>query len=368
MTIVKGQIESLKRIKDELNRKGIKRFNSTGDIINFLKNYEIEKQEILGRVEQDLNIEIKTLRSDKEKFQEDYDKLKIEETSRLNNKIDDLNSRYNLIKSGNRNTLLKVFKLIELKIIESRKKQLLKNFNRIINDKTFITSQKIQETNDAINDYTNNREKVIYLRSNSKIRELTRTKEVVDGLYPLVAGAIGENMVEKELKKLSDKNILFNDFSIDFETPIFNRKENDRIFSIQIDHLLVTNSGIFILETKNWSKKSIENFDLRSPVQQIKRTSYALFVILNSDSKRSGVKLKSHHWGDKQLPIRNVIVLIKNKPREKFKYVEVKTLKELNSYINYFDPIFDDSEVNEISEFLEMTQNKKNTTINNLYS
>ena len=31
------------------------------------------------------------------------------------------------------------------------------------------------------------------------------------------------------------------------------KTEKDRIFSIQIDHLLLSNSGIFIIETKNWS-------------------------------------------------------------------------------------------------------------------
>jgi hypothetical protein len=149
----------------------------------------------------------------------------------------------------------------------------------------------------TLSEYSINREKVISDRSSLKIRKLANTKEVVDGLYPLIAGAIRENLVVKELKKLSDKHILFNDFSIDYETPISNKKENDSIFSIQIDHLLITNSGIVIIETKNWSKNSIDNFDLRSPINQIKRTSYTLFVILNSNSKNSKIKLKKHHWG-----------------------------------------------------------------------
>ena len=92
---------------------------------------------------------------------------------------------------------------------------------------------------------------------------------------------------------------LFNDFSMEFNPPIYNKKENDRIFSIQIDHLLISDSGIFILETKNWSKQSIKNLDLRSPVKQILRTSYALFVLLNSESEYNKIKLNRHHWGSK---------------------------------------------------------------------
>jgi hypothetical protein len=44
--------------------------------------------------------------------------------------------------------------------------------------------------------------------------------------------------------------------------------------------------------------------------------------------------------------------MIHEKPKEKFNYVQVKTIKELNRYINYFEPIFDDFEVNKISEYL----------------
>jgi len=151
-------------------------------------------------------------------------------------------------------------------------------------------------------------------------------------------------------------------------SPIYYKKENERIFSVQIDHLLVTNSGIFIIETKNWSKKSIESLDFRSPVKQIRRTSYALFVILNSDTKQRGINFRRHHWGDKQLPLRNIVVMINEKPKEKFKYVQVKTLNELNRYITYFEQIFDDSEVESISKHLKRIKNKTNVTTNKGYT
>jgi hypothetical protein len=181
--------------------------------------------------------------------------------------------------------------------------------------------------------------------------------KIVESLDTLIAGAIGENLVEKELKKLSDKYILINDFSLKLNKPIYNRKRNYRIYSIQIDHLLISNSGIFILETKNWSKNSIESINLRSPIEQIKRTEYALFIILNNDSPYNWVNLNDHHWGDKQIPIRNIIVMINEKPKEKFKYVQVKTLKELNSYIEYFEPMLDDSEVLRIYKYLNRIKN-----------
>ncbi len=353
MTIVKGQIESLKRIKAALNQNGIGRFKSVGDINDFIKNYELDNQEILDKIGNDLNIEIDALQADRITFQEHYDILKIEETHKLEKKIEDLSNKCNLINTKNTNALIKAFNILLLKILKFKKKRLVRNFTRIIFKKTYTASQKVDEIKNTLNEYSRNREEVISERSSKIIKMRAYTKEVVDSLYPQIAGAIGENLVVNELKKLSDKNILFNDFSIDFKNPIYNKKEDDRILSIQIDHLLITNSGIFIIETKNWSKQSVENFDLRSPINQIRRTSYALFVILNGYSRQSEIALRRHHWGDKQIPIRNLVVMINNKPREKFKYVTVKTLKELNSYISYFDPIFDDSEVSEISNYFD---------------
>lgn len=52
--------------------------------------------------------------------------------------------------------------------------------------------------------------------------------------------------------------------------------------------------------------QSIDSLDLRSPVEQIKRASYALFVFLNSDVS---LGLKRHHWGNRKIPLRNVVVM-----------------------------------------------------------
>ena len=149
---------------------------------------------------------------------------------------------------------------------------------------------------------------------------------------------------------------MFNNFSIDFERPMYHKKEKSKIYSIQIDHLLVTNSGIFIIETKNWSKRSIERLDLRSPIKQVERTNFALYALLTY-SKELVDKLNRHHWGEKIIPLRNLVVMINQKPKEKFKYVKIASLNELNRYITYFEPIFKDSEVNTIVEHLKMIKN-----------
>ena len=357
MAIVEGQIDSLKKLKVILNQNDITRFNSIGEINKFIKNYDFEKNKISKDIEHTLDLEIKDLQSDLIKLQQGYDNLKSEITNKVNIKINILKDKFNLVKEkGKINLIKKIIFFPQLTILKLKKTNLEKNLEIVIHRKTYVAEHDVIKTKKKLDDYSENREKIIIERSLPRYEKLAFTKEVVEGLYTLIAGAIGENLVVKELEKLSDEHVLFNDYSIEFNPPIFNRKENDRICSIQIDHLLIANSGIFILETKNWSKQSINDLDLRSPIKQIMRTSYALFVLLNSKSEYNDIYLDSHHWGNKQIPIRNIIVMINEKPKEKFKYVKVKSLNELNRYITYFNPIFNDAEVKSISDYLRMNK------------
>lgn len=292
MTVVVGKIEPLKRLKDVLNKNGITRFNSIGEINAFLKNFESEREEIPKITKITLDQDIKEL----------------EETTRK------------AVEKSNKNLFNKIVCYLKIKSLTNKKSKL-----------------------------ENNYENVLSVRCKESYKNLDFTKEVIDGLYTLIAGAVGENLTVKELEKLSNDYYLINDFSAEFDPPIYNKKENDRIFSIQIDHLLICKSGIFLLETKNWSNKSIENLDLRSPVKQTSRTSYALFILLNSESN---INLVRHHWGSARIPIRNVIVMTKVKPKEEFKHVKVLALNELNGYIKYFDEIFNNDEVEHIFNYL----------------
>ena len=186
----------------------------------------------------------------------------------------------------------------------------------------------------------------------TEINELENKQRIIDEVKNSIYGALGEHKVVKELENLSDENILINDFAISFNPAIYNRQENDYIKSIQIDHLLVTPSGIFLIETKNWSEKSLASLDLRSPVQQVKRTNFALFQILTGDVLNDRVNLKKHHWGDRKIPIKNLIVMTNSKPNEEFQYVKVLTVSELLGYVKYFKPIFTNTETQAIASYL----------------
>lgn len=353
MTIVIGQIESLKKLKEILNKNGVTRFNSIGEINSFIKNYESEKREIPKIIESSLDEEINNLQSELAKRQQIYDNLKVDTLNELNNEIKNLEKTLKqTIERSNKNLFNKIFYPLKIKKLSNKKSALENDLENIIHKKTYIKKHEVTKVKNKLDDYRENKKHIISIRCTEFYKELDSTKKVVDGLYTLIAGAIGENLIVNELQKLSDDYYLINDFSVRFNPPVYNKKENDRIFSIQIDHLLISKSGVFILETKNWSKQSIKNLDLRSPVEQILRTSYALFVLLNSESKFNNIRLENHHWGSKKIPIRNIIIMTNEKPKEEFKHVKVLSLNELNGYIKYFDQIFSEDEVKNIFNYL----------------
>lgn len=353
MTKVIGQIESLKQIRTKLTENGITEFNSIKDIKVHLSNFKSTEKQILIDVENDINNQILHLSKQLAYNQEFYEKSRLEIGKNLNSKISSLINKVETLQSAQPKFIFSnFFKKLQIKKTEIIRKRLEKNYNRVVEKKTSNLSSIVQKISQELDELARNRDLIIANRSKSKISNALRIKNVLESLNPLIAGAIGENLVVKELEKLPDDYILFNDFSLNFNPPIYNRKNNDRIFSIQIDHLLIAHSGIFILETKNWSKESIKNLDLRSPIEQIRRSNFALFVLLSNASEYNYLSLNNHHWGEKQIPIRNVVVMINEKPNEEFKFVKIKTLNELNNYINYFNPIFTQSEINRISEYL----------------
>ena len=359
MTIVEGQIAPLKQLKEALGRSGIERFTSIGDIDRFIKTYDAEKIEIPGLIESALEREMQGMYSALTLHQQAYNELRVSIRNEITQRIQDLAVEIRKAdEKSKRNLFYRIAYLFKLKNLSRKRSSLVNNLESIINKKSSDAEDRLFKLETEIADCLENKKEIISERCKKSIEDLAYQKEVVDGLYPLIAGAVGESSVVKTLQQLSDDYYLFNDFSLNFDPPIYNKNENDRIFSIQIDHLLVCPSGVFILETKNWSRRSIENFDLRSPVKQILRTNYALFVLLNSDSGYDEIRLGYHHWGSKKISIRNLVVMTNEKPKEEFKHVKVLSLSELIGYIQYFEPLFSGQEVKGIFEYLKSKRNQ----------
>jgi len=336
MALVYGKVESLKHVKKHLEENRIHRFSSIADIQGFLKGYEEELSHIESEVKSHFHHEVEALQIQENDLEDQFITLKSDSEEALKVKLNKLR-----LKAESKKPCY-LWRWLQRKKL----KRLEENFDQIILKKLTPQRKKIKGLQSKRLHLIENERKIIDEQSRLKRQELERTKALVDEMHPLIAGAIGEAKVSKELQKLPDDYILINDFSKEFRPPIYNKRTGDRIYSVQIDHLLIARSGIFVLETKNWSQKSLNDLDLRSPVEQILRSSYALYVLFNGKERPEHLMgLKKHHWGDQKIPIRNVIVMLNHKPKESFRYVQVKTIKELPNYVQYFEPVFSKDEV-----------------------
>jgi hypothetical protein len=187
-------------------------------------------------------------------------------------------------------------------------------------------------------------EKAVLENCKQDLIDLDRKKRVIDEITPSIYGAMGEEKVAKELERLSDDYILINNLSLSFDRAIYHRQTREYIKSAQIDHLLISPSGLFLIETKNWSKQSWVDSSLRSPIQQVKRSSFALFLKLSNYSFRNNI------------PIRNVLATTNHVPDGNFQYVKVLPAERLVGYIEYFRPSLSrDQRENLVNYFLEIS-------------
>jgi len=352
MCKVYNQIGSLTTIKSHLQEHDVYEFKSVSELINFQKSYSVVRKQINSNhkllIEQEKNIlsdKIIKLENSIKAEKATIEQQLLLELEQLRYRLDNLSSTssniiqtfFNYVKKNGLKLKIRNNKSTFDFKVEYSVEHLIKHYNEASNRYQYIVSSF---------------EDAVMQSGLAELKELDRKKAVIDQINSSIYGALGEQKVVKELEKLSDDYILINDFSCRFNPPVYNRKENDYIKSIQIDHILLSPAGIFLIETKNWSQHSLSDLSLRSPVQQIKRTNFVLYNILNKKKSNAKILLNKHHWGDRKIPIKNLIVLINHKPIEEFQYVKILTLNEVLSYINYFKPCFSNEEMQMITNYL----------------
>ncbi|MBX2955749.1 MAG: NERD domain-containing protein [Cyclobacteriaceae bacterium] len=342
-------IGSLTTIKKRLSQNNIDGFHSINDLLAFRDNYSVSRQQTIFQHETLITEEKNRLNSEVLLLQNEISKDKSDTRQRLKSEIDRCQQQFDEISEIEKSLIGEFtysFKALFLLIYIYYKKLFL---NLIVYFSVWSKVKALKKKNIRLDYLNTNFEEEVKRSSRQALYELDRKKATIDQIKTFIYGAIGEQKVVDELKKLPDDYILINDFSYTFERPLYYKEQRTKINTIQIDHVLVSPAGVFLIETKNWSKQSIQSLDLRSPVAQIQRTSFSLFILLNRIAE---FKLIPHHWGERKIPIKNLIVIINHKPHEEFQYVKVLILNELLSHIEYFKPSLSNPEVQEIADYL----------------
>lgn len=353
MCRIYNTIGSLTALKTHLRRNSIYDFKSLKEVMDFQKSYSTLQQQLIVQHESLVAEEKNMLHTYLPQLENEIASQRKQSEQRLKEELATLRQELDfLIHVPSKNIIKKLARKLKQRACEKK-----------IREKESLFDVELESSvYDLTNNYRFKADRYQFLCSDlagaakqsayHALSELERKKTSIDKANTFIYGALGEQKVVKTLEALPDDYFLINDFAVRFSPGIVNRKENDYIKSVQIDHILVGPGGVFLIETKNWSDRSLGDWSLRSPVQQVKRFNFALFTMLNNEVSNYHLRLNRHHWGDKKIPIRNLIVLTNSKPKEEFQHVKVLTLPELLGYIKYFQPIFSYHETQRIAEFL----------------
>ena len=343
MSTIYNDIGSWTFLKSKFNENRIFDFLKLEDVLDFQENfysiksnYILEQENLLLHEKRSLEIRLGQLvivienqRAFKET--EILDRIKYFENLIGQKQIElRSNSIRNII-----NYMNVCFLYFRLKIIRINKQN---QINRSV--KPLITEYQALEKRFKF--LSNHFSEAVTFEIQPKINELEKKRNIIAEYNTYLIGAIGEQQVVSILQRLSDEYYVINDFQLNFRPALYWKKENEYIKSIQIDHLLISPSGIFLIETKNWSKDSIGNIDLRSPVLQIQRSGYAFYRFVNSKLTN---KWKILLWGSKKIQTRNIIAMINSKPNEEFQFVKILNPSEISGYVQYFGKVLSSQEV-----------------------
>ncbi len=350
MAKIYRQSGSLTQLIDELEREKTGKFRTIDEIRSFYDNCKNSHNRILKKHAGILRTELVDLERTYKKLSLQLGRQIKERETLLRNELKELKAT--LAGNEKRNVLTRLFFFFWKKILTRRKAILDNSFEKELRKPFRKGFEKIESVRSEIGDRKTNAEKWVERYSASDIEEQKRTLSVLRKHKYLFLGAEGEEMVTRELSKLPDTYTAINDYRLEFSPPLYNRNNDDRIYSIQIDHVVVGPTGLYLVETKNWSKDSMENVKLFSPIKQLKRSSFAIFLLLNQAVRRGDIDDFSNHWGDKKISPKNVLCLINHKPNQEFQYVKILSENQIAHYVGNQRQVFSQQGVQSLAENL----------------
>ncbi len=359
MCRIYNEVGCVTEIMRRLHKQGIWDFNSLDEILMFERGYKEKKQQIflehqasIEKEKADLESRLDQLNQDilasRKAFEDDL-RMSIRFLQEEKDKLGDRDKHH---------FLLKIYTRIKVHRLDGRIKQCVSRLVSETPDTVKYNIHQLEIKSQRHQYLTSHFNKAISDSASGALRELDRRHIAIEQLKSFIAGAYGELEVVRIVRGFSNDVTLINDFQASFFKALYYSNENTYIKTIQADHVVVSPAGVFVIETKNWSAHSMNNSDLFSPIQQIKRAAFAIFTILNEGMATGGLRIRRHHWGERKIPIRNIIVLTKTKPQEEFQYAKILLPSELAGYISYFKPVFSIQESAEIAQYLFNYSNK----------
>jgi hypothetical protein len=347
MAKIINRVGSLSVLRKEFDKRNITQFHSIKDISEFERTYQDQLEKAGDEIRRRLQSEMDGISAELQEAILSVSRRQSFAEEEVNSQNASLETRLASLQSQGKTGLLGLMHRILASLLR-RRIRLIQN-SRSTTIEKYVGSARMHQAylDDRYNEIHRNFDRLLQRDVDAHVRTLNHTRTTIDELRPLILGSIGESMVSSTLSGLPDGYVAINDFHVELYKPIFYPSEDDRIFSFQIDHVVVGPGGVFAIETKHWSNDSIANYDLFSPVKQVRRSGYALFRILNDGSIGFG-----DHWGERAVSVHNVIVFTAKQVKERYKFVRLLDLANLNGYIQGFDEALKASDVERIVSYL----------------
>lgn len=139
---------------------------------------------------------------------------------------------------------------------------------------------------------------------------------------PELAGAKAELEVIEKLRGLPAEYTVFNNLQL--QATRFIKFNGVPLQSAQIDHAVLSTAGVFLIETKRWSKHFVESGSYHNPFDQAQRARYLCYDLLKMAFGKT--------------PVRGIILTsdsLPDAPADSF--TKVLHLKDLNGYLTWFN-------------------------------
>lgn len=152
---------------------------------------------------------------------------------------------------------------------------------------------------------------------------------------PFHAGADGENRVIEKLSNLSDGYHVLCGVRIVLPYWVtYNGKKNLR--SAQMDFVVVSTKGVFLVEVKNWSDDYVKNYEKLNPYEQTDRAGRVLWIALKSIIKN--------------IRVTNVLLSIQGNMQynNNYRAVFVSSLEKINGFLENREDLLSENEVEKI--------------------
>jgi hypothetical protein len=152
---------------------------------------------------------------------------------------------------------------------------------------------------------------------------------------PFHAGADGENRVIKKLSNLSDSYHILCGVRIELPYWVtYHGKKNLR--SAQMDVVVVSTKGVFLIEVKNWSDDYVKNYWKLNPYEQTGREGLVLWIYLKSIIMN--------------IRVTNILLSIQGNMQydNNYRAVFVSSLEKINEFLESREEVLSEKEVMKI--------------------